>query len=266
MVNRLAEVLVIIPTHTHALTLPHALTSIQNQSFKSLEVQIIADGASPEVLEIARTFSKKDHRFHLQEHQKSARRGEEHRHNSILSSPAKFITYLTDDDLFLPHHVQYMMENLAGKDFANPRPTFINRSDEVWCMPTDLSIESNREWHLSKTIQNSISLTGVMHTKNSYLRLAEGWVSTPPSFPWTDLYMWQKFLRRKDFKFITTSKSTILKFLGDSNLYNEETVAQHARWFADMNEPGWVHKWDEKVDRVHQIVGADLWIRRHSNT
>ena len=257
----MAKVLVIIPTHSNAETLPQALKSIQNQSLESLEVQIIADGASPEVIEIAHSFSKEDQRFRLQRHQKSVRRGEEHRHNSILSSPAQFVTYLADDDLLLPHHVQYMMENLEGNDFANPRPTFIDRQDQIWCKPTDISNESSRDWHLSDQIQNSIGLSGVMHTKDSYLRLAEGWVPTPMSFPWTDLYMWQKFLRREDFKFVTTLKCTIIKFLSNSNPYDELKIQQNQRWFNIIQDPDWVPKWDYMVDRSHQKTASEIYVK-----
>jgi len=257
----MANVLVIIPTHSNAETLPQALRSIQNQSFKSLEVQIIADGASPEVIKVAETFSKEDQRFHLQKHQKSIRRGEEHRHNSILSSPAQFITYLADDDLFLPHHVQYMVENLEGRDFANQRPTFVNRRHQIWCKPTDISNKSSRTWHLSEQVQNSISLSGVMHTKDSYLQLAEGWTPTPISFPWTDLYMWRKFLSREDFNFITTPRCTVIKFLGDSNQYDEQKFQQNQRWFEEMQDPGWIQKWDQKVERTHQIAAAEAFVQ-----
>ena len=259
--DTVANVLVIIPTHSNAETLPQALRSIQNQSLESLEVQIIADGASAEIIEIAQTFSMKDQRFHLQNHQKSVRRGEEHRHDSILSSPAQFITYLADDDLFLPHHVQYMVENLEGRDFANQRPTFINRHDRIWCMPTDISLESSRTWHLGQQVRNSISLSGVMHTTDSYLRLAEGWAPTPMSFPWTDLYMWQKFLRREDFNFITTPRCTVLKFLGGSNRYDEQKIEQNQRWFGEMQDPDWVQKWDRKVERKHQIASAEAFVQ-----
>lgn len=257
----MAKVLVIIPTHSNAETLPQALRSIQNQSLESLEVQIIADGASPEVIEVAQNFSKEDQRFHIQKHQKSMRRGEEHRHNSILSSPAQFITYLADDDLFLPHHVKYMVENLEGRDFANQRPTFINRSDHIWCMPTDISLESSRAWHLGQQVRNSISLSGVMHTRDSYLRLAEGWTPTPMSFPWTDLYMWQKFLRREDFSFITTLRCTVLKFLGSSNRYDEQKIEQNQRWFRAMQDPEWILNWDQKVERCHQIASAEAYVK-----
>jgi glycosyltransferase involved in cell wall biosynthesis len=241
--------------------LPQALRSIQNQSLESLEVQIIADGASTEIIEIAKTFSMKDKRFNLQSHQKSIRRGEEHRHDSILSSPAQFITYLADDDLFLPHHVQYMVENIEGRDFVNQRPTYINRHNQIWCMPTDVSTESSRTWHLGELTRNSISLSGVMHTKDSYLRLEEGWAPTPMSFPWTDLYMWRKFLRREDFKFITTPRCTVLKFLGDSNRYDEQKIEQNQRWFGEMQDPGWVQKWDQKVERSHQIAAAEAFVQ-----
>ena len=252
----MSSVLVIIPTHSNTETLPQALRSIQQQSYEDLEVQVIADGATKQILEIAQEFAQSDARFRLQNHLKSVRRGEEHRHRSIIESKARYITYLADDDLFLPDHVEYLVANLIDKDFANPRPTFIDRDDHLWCIPTDISTKASRQWHFSKKVQNSISLSGVMHTKESYLRLEEGWAPTPESFRWTDLYMWRKFLSREDFRFTTTRRCTILKFAGTSNAFDEAKIAQNRKWFELMQQEGWLAKWDELVESTHQIAAA----------
>lgn len=177
------KVLVIVPIHSRTETLNQALRSVQNQTFTNFEVQILADGANLKTMEIAQEITKNDKRFHLQAFPKSPRRGETQRHIAILESSASHITYLADDDLFLPHHIEYMMQEIGTLDFANPSPTFINRKDEIWCMPTDISQATSRNWHLSEEKRNSIGLTGVLHSKQAYLRLPEHWTVTPKDFP-----------------------------------------------------------------------------------
>lgn len=256
-------VLVIVPIHSNAGTLENALQSIRAQTYSDIEVQIISDGASDACIQIADDFCNQDSRFSLQVHQKSARRGEEYRHQVIHNSQSHFITYLADDDIFLPNHVEYMLTEIQGFDFINQRPTFINRRDTIWCIPTDISLQSNRDWHLSTPLKNSISFSGVMHTKAAYESLAEGWTSTPEGV-WTDLYMWRKFLVRDDFRFKTTLRCTVFKFLGDSNDYDSAKIDQHTRWFTKLESPELVRDWDQQVDLVHQRYAAKLYVNHYS--
>lgn len=258
--GREEKILVIVPTHSNSETLEFALRSIAGQTYENFEVAIIGDGASPSCVSTAQAMVTVDHRFSLYINPKSERRGEQYRHEVISLSSANYICYLADDDLFLPEHLEVMRTELQGLDFVATFPAFINRRDEVWCMPTDLSLESNRQWHLSKPIKNSISLSGVMHTMSAYKKLDEGWATTPSSFPWTDLFMWQKFIKREDLKLKTGRKSTVLKFLGGSNNYDSEKVQQNARWAARISTPGWSREWDEMVERAKQQFSAELFV------
>ncbi len=259
---QLVSVLVIIPIHSNAETIKNALQSIRNQSHTDIDVQIIADGASEACIQIAEHFCNLDSRFTLQIHPKSVRRGEEFRHQTIQNTKSKYITYLADDDLFLPDHVEYMLKEIQNFDFINQRPTFINRRDVIWCIPTDISLESNRVWHLSTPMKNSISLSGVMHTKDAYDSLAEGWATSPEGI-WTDLHMWRKFLARPDFKFKTTARCTILKFNGDSNIYDSEKIEQNTRWLVKMESSAWQVDWDIQVNQVHQMYAAKHYVRNY---
>lgn len=259
--DSMADVLVIVPTHSNTSTLENALKSIQNQTYDDFKVEIIADGASSEIIGIAEKFVLEDRRFNLQIHDKSSRKGEEHRHRTILKSDANYVTYLCDDDLFLPDHIQYIKSQIAGNDFANPRPTFINREDVVWCIPTDISQPESRKWHLGKNLRNSISLSGVMHTKESNLKLPEGWTVTPDDFPWTDLYMWRKFLTVSDYNFVTTPRCTVLQFLDSPNASDEEKKLQNMKWFKKSTDSNWVAVWDRKVERVHQSTSSEYFVQ-----
>jgi glycosyltransferase involved in cell wall biosynthesis len=254
------KVLVIVPTFSNSETLANCLSSIQGQTHFNLEVKIISDGASKACLDVAREFCIADPRFELKLNPKSHRRGEQYRHEVILASNAEHITYLADDDLFVRTHVEHLLREIEGFDFVNPFPAFVNRNDEIWCMPTDVQFESSRAWHLSPTPQNSISLSGVMHTRNAYLRLEAGWSVTPDDFPWTDLYMWQKFMARTDFLLKTCRTSTVVKFLGGSNAYDAEKISQNKDWFQKLNQPDWPGKWNAWVEDTKHKLLAELFV------
>jgi hypothetical protein len=145
-----------------------------------------------------------------------------------------------------------MLDELKGYDFVNPIPMFINRQDEIWARPLAIQFDSARKWHLDSKIRNSISLSGVMHTKAAYLSLPERWATTPDDFPWTDLYMWRKFLSRDELKVRTASKSTILKFLGGTNEYDQQKLDQNQRWFEKLSEENWSSQWHDQVEESKQ--------------
>lgn len=257
------KVLVIIPTHSNAGTLGQALRSVEIQTHKNLEVQIIGDGSTVEVTAIAEEFMSRDSRFKYRNFKKSKRKGEEYRHAAILESNANLITYLQDDDLYMPNHIKYSMNEIGTKDFINPKPVFVSRDDVIWCIPTNISYESNRLWHLTgNNFQNSISLTGVMHTKDAYLELEEPWVSTPDNQPFTDLYMWRKFLSTKGLAFKTTAHSRVVNFLGGSNIYDEDKILQNIRWFNKVAKPEFEHLWDQKVNEIYTSLVAEIFTEK----
>lgn len=241
------KVLVIIPTHSNSETLVNALESIKNQTYENLVVEIIGDGASRSCAEIAKSISKTDTRFTFHDNPKGPRKGENYRHEILLASDAKYVTYLTDDDHFLKEHVENLLHEIHGFDFINPFPTFIDRSDQVWFRSKDIAEQENRLWHLSESPQNSISLSGVMHTMDSYRKLDEGWSTTPENFPWTDLWMWRKFLERIDFKVKTSKLSTIHKFLGTSNEYDTQKIEQNDSWFKKTLDSQWFSNWNHVI-------------------
>ena len=254
------KVLVIIPTHSNAGTLKQALRSVEIQTHENFEVQIIGDGSTAEVTAIAEEFSARDQRFKYRNCAKSKRKGEEYRHEAIMESEAKLITYLQDDDLFMPNHIHYSINEMRTSDFINPKPVFVSRTDMIWCIPTNIAYESNRLWHLTgDTYQNSISLTGVMHSKEAYLKLEEPWVSTPDNNPYTDLYMWRKFLSTKGLVFKTTECSRVINFLGGSNEYDENKVSQNLSWFSKITDPDFERWWDRKVSEIYSTRIAEMF-------
>lgn len=254
--------LVIVPTHSHHETLGLALNSISRQGYKRFEVSVICDGATSECIDVAKTAAKRDRRIKVHIRLKSRRKGEEYRDEAIRASDCDYVTYLCDDHLFLPDHLETMLREIGDAHFINPAPIFVDSKDEVWSMPTDLSLDSNRQWHLTERLQNSISLSGVFHARDAYLSLGRGWEPTPDDFPWTDLYMWRKFLSNTDISTKTASVSTVIKFLGGEHQSYTEVVSQIKKWALLTESTSGVKQWFELAANAHRVAAAESFVIR----
>ena len=170
--------LVIVPTHDHASTLDLAVRSALEQTVAELEVVVIGDGVGDDTREVMSRLIADDDRVRFVDRPKSPSRGEEARHEVILASAAPVVTYLGDDDLFWPDHVESMLALLADHDFAHPFPVVVEADGSLATLPTDLADPACVEWHLHPG-HNTVSLTGAAHTVELYRRLPAGWQAPP---------------------------------------------------------------------------------------
>ncbi len=100
---------VVIPTCDRPESLRKALQSLTKQTFKDFEVVVINDG-NQEILNVIKEFNGKlnyQHVRNLMNRERSASRN-----NGIKVSKGKFITFLDDDDIFFPEHLQVITDNL----------------------------------------------------------------------------------------------------------------------------------------------------------
>jgi glycosyltransferase involved in cell wall biosynthesis len=182
-------ILVIIPTHNHPGTLGVAIESVQNQTVSNLRVVVIGDGVLDDTRDLMARIVRADQRVTFLDRPKTARHGEEYRDEVIRASSEDVIAYLCDDDLMFPQHLEHLTQVLDGNDFANPLPVLMRSDGSLQIIPGDLDNPESVLWHLdSQTMRNSVSLSGVVHTRSSYLRLPRGWHSAPVG-RWTDHYM-----------------------------------------------------------------------------
>lgn len=260
------RVLVIIPTHNHPSTLPYSLQSVLNQTFEFLDIVVIGDGVTDETRNTIEPFLLKDSRITFLDAPKGERHGESIRDQVIRNSSAGFVTYLGDDDLFFPNHIETMVEAIQNLDFVNPLPIFIEPDESLIHIPCDLSNSQSIEWHLSLSpIQNSISLTGVMHTRESYLRLPYGWRPAPVDYP-TDLYMWQQYFQLDGFRAETLPISTTAKFhAAKRTTMSEDSRALELSKFKEkFSEANFFEDWQVKVLAAVWKEGAKSFVRSYS--
>ena len=245
---------VIIPTHSAHDTLRFAVLSALDQTLSPEKVTIIGDGATANVRAVAETLSDEFPSVEFVDKPKLANRGERYRDEVIRASDSDLISYLCDDDLYLPNHLEVMAEHLAEFDFVHPRPTFVNPDDTFFFIPSGIESPKIRDWHRLNPPQNSISLTGASHTRRSYLSLEEGWNPGPPEF-WTDLFMWVKFFANHDVKTFTSPHTTTIKLMYTQNQRdNRDRTELIERWFRDTRDSSWLASFRRRLDTLAKEI------------
>jgi glycosyltransferase involved in cell wall biosynthesis len=184
---------VLIPTHSHVETLRHAVASVQQQSLQDFELFIVGDGVADATRAMVAELSASDGRIRLFDFPKGPRKGEIHRHQALQQARGRIVAYLGDDDWWMPNHLEVLDELLSNADFGHTVQVGIDAERNIVVMPADLQNPAFRRRMLTELF-NRFDLTFAGHTLEAYRRLPVGWRTTPPEFPWTDLYMWRQFL------------------------------------------------------------------------
>lgn len=197
--------------------------------------------------------------FYFIDIEKTERHAEKTRDKVIKKFKPKYITYLCDDDLFLDKHLEVMELEIQDFDFVHPQPVFIDPDKNVRSFfRTNLEVPESIQWHLNKPYKNSISLSGVTHTLESYLSLPYGWRNTPVD-RWTDHYMWEQFFLENKLKFKTSKYSTTIKL--PAEIFNTlERSIQIKYWFEQIQKKDFFIDWNDKVRSQIQIENVKKYI------
>ena len=193
---------VFIPTHTHASTLPYAVRSVQAQGVANLEILICGDGVTDEVRAMVNALQRADSRIRFFDLPKAPARGELNRDYVIRQAEGDVVFHQNDDDLWLPGHIQVLEEALEGADFVGAMQVNVDPGDKIRGYYFDLErvefVEPWLKWEPNKFGAWACDGFGpifVAHRRDAFLRLPEGWTTTPPGLP-ADQIMWHRFLRQ----------------------------------------------------------------------
>jgi hypothetical protein len=194
---------VLIPTHGHrAATLPFAVASVQAQGVEDIEILIVGDGVDDSVRSTVERLQAADSRIRFFDFEKGPRNGEIHRDSVLRHARGRIVCYQADDDLWLPGHLEDMETALENADFVGAMHVNVDLEGRVRGYFFDLERPEFREpwliWqdnHYGSWASNGFGLAFAAHRLDSYLRLPEGWSTTPTGLP-TDQFMWIKFARQ----------------------------------------------------------------------
>lgn len=229
---------VLIPTHDHGPTIRHSVVSALTQTVKDIEIFIVGDGMPDAARDVVRSVAQLDPRIRLFESPKAPRHGEILRQEALQEAVGQIVCYLSDDDLWMPDHVETMLALLETCDFANALPLYWDRRSGLGAWTVDLEQDYFRQLILSGI--NRIPLSCAAHTLHRYRTLPYGWRTTPPETP-TDLYMWQQFLADPGCRAKSAVRPTVLCFPAPTR--KDMTTTERA---------------EELEDQRRRITGADL--------
>jgi hypothetical protein len=158
---------VVLITRNRPSFLRRALRSLQAQTFKSFEVIVVNDGGS-DVSRVMEEFQDLGMRIHLLVH--SENRGPSAARNTgILHARGRWISYLDDDDLYYPDHLEVLVATLrrTGAWVAytdSMRAIEEDRSGEWVVLSRELAMSNafSRDQFL---VENLTPVHNVMHEK-----------------------------------------------------------------------------------------------------
>ena len=205
---------VIIPTFGNAKFARWAIKSVQNQTVEEIEICIICDGSPENMVSFFKNMEKEDRRIKVFAYPKSPRTGEPYRDIVIRQTTGKIICYCGHDDLWLPEHVAVMEKTLKKSYFAHSLPAIVNLPENI---KDENTLLGDIHWNninpeIMQKMQGGFGLAFGAHTRTSYFKLKEGWITTPQKDIGTDQYMWCKFLSAFEKHWKATNKLTVLNF------------------------------------------------------
>jgi glycosyltransferase involved in cell wall biosynthesis len=193
---------VLIPTHEHVSTLPFAVRSVQAQGVDDLEILICGDGVSKELRAVIAELQRADPRIRFFDLPKAPALGELNRDRVLRQAKGQIICHQNDDDLWLPGHIQVLEHALEDADFVGAMQVNVGTDGKVRAHFFDLErpefVEPYLNWkpnNLGAWASNGFGPIFVAHRLEAFLRLPEGWLTTPVGLP-DDQVMWHRFLRQ----------------------------------------------------------------------
>jgi len=257
---------VLVPTHDHAATLPWAVGSALAQTVEDLEVLVVGDGAPQATQTWAERAAEADPRVRYLPHAKGPRHGEVLRHAALQGARGEAVFYLSDDDLWLPDHVERLLAALRRAEFAHALPAAVRPDGSLHAWPADLALPRDRARVLEG--ETLVPLSCASHTLAAYRRLPFGWRTTPDGCP-TDGHMWRQFLEQPWVRAASSAAPTCLHFASPERpgWSGERRAGELAAWTERTRDARWRRKHFRRVGRwtrtaIPRAPGAvSLWGR-----
>jgi len=229
---------VLVPTHDHGPTLRRSIATALAQTISDLEVLVVGDGAPDVTRELMAELTSADPRVRFFDNPKGARHGEEHRHAALSEARGEIVCYLSDDDLWLPEHVETLQALLAESDFAHTLPLWIDPDGSINHWRVDLERPFYRELLLAG--ENRVPHCCAGHTLELYRRLPAGWRAGPEEIP-SDLHMWQQILSVPGCRAVSGTSATTLHFPSRQRggWSSAERLDELDAWTARVRDPAW---------------------------
>ena len=242
---------VLIPTHDHGPTLLHSVPSALAQTVTELEVLVVGDGVPDETRELMAELAAADERVRFFDNPKGERHGEAHRDAALREARGEIVCYLSDDDLWLPGHVEHMGELLAEADVASALSFLVATDASLHVSRTDLGRPYYRS--LLERGENRTHLSVLGHTLACYRSLPGGWTATPAGIA-TDLYFLRRLLAQPGCAARSGYRPTVWHFPSSmrSGWSSSKRIAELDDWARRLADP------DQRFELACKLLEATL--------
>lgn len=242
---------VLIPTYAdRGPCLRYTVDSILRQTVQDLEVFIMGDGVAETSREIIHELCAADPRVRFFDHPKHARRGEPYRDEALMQhARGEIVCYLTDHDLYLPHHVEVLYVALREADFAHTLVAGVADDEKMVFEPLSAfglepaCVAEHAEY------RDLLPLAFGAHRLDFYRALPQErrWHQTPADWV-TDGYFYHNLMTAPGVRMATVHEFTVV-YLANAlsqrrkqpGYYAQETAHWHAR-LVKPGFPEWFHQ------------------------
>jgi GalNAc5-diNAcBac-PP-undecaprenol beta-1,3-glucosyltransferase len=226
--------------------LPLAVASVQAQGIEDIEILIIGDGVDDPVRSTVERLRTADARIRFFDFPKGPRNGEIHRDGVLRQARGRIVCYQADDDLWLPGHFEDIERALENADFVGAMHVNVEFEDRIRGYFFDIERPEFKDlwvaWQAhpyGPWASNGFGLACAGHRPEAYLRLPEGWTTTPTGLS-TDQFMWMKFARQPWCRIRALQWPVSLHFPAPDrrNWTEQQRVDELARWADIIARPG----------------------------
>jgi glycosyltransferase involved in cell wall biosynthesis len=250
---------IILPTtHDRGLLLPYCVGSVLNQTVTDFELFIIGDGVTEDTRRVIHGLVNQDARVRFFDYPKHLRRGEPYRHEVLTQhAQGKYVAYLLDRDLWLPHHLETLTVCFEKGNFVATNYYIPFRDGSVGL-------------GYSHPSQHLVFST-VAHTMNFYQNLPFGWRTTPPEI-FTDDYMWDQCMAQTAYVPYFGIVPTVLYFKRGATypgIPTKARVAELSDWaqrIKDREQPSFLYEQALRSVLEERVFFRKAWIRIKGKT
>lgn len=248
---------VLVPTHDHGPTLFRSVASALAQTVSDLEVLVVGDGAPDVTRELMGELTSSDPRVRFFDNPKGPRHGEQHRHAALSEAQGEIVCYLSDDDLWLPHHVQSLLPLLEGAGFVGSTVVVVDADGGLRPIPHDLA---DPRWRrIMVRGDNRLPLSGAAHTMAAYRAHSPGWRPAPDGIA-TDLHFFKGFLEDPTCSAASCERPSVLNFGARPRrgMSAADRLGELERWWSRVSDPAELATLESAIAATWQPMALKL--------
>lgn len=211
---------VIIPTYNWSPVLPFSIGSVLRQTFTDFEVLVVGDGCTDDSQSVVEAIS--DDRVRWINLESNSGHQSAPNNEGLRQARGPLVAYLGHDDLWLPHHLECLVQAIgSGADLAYGIVALVKSDDSTWePYPSPLNYERGT-W---------IPPSGVMH-RREIVEAVGGWRDYRELTVVPELDLWQR-VYDANYRIAFVPRLSAIKFPAAHrrDAYKNRSSVEQAHW------------------------------------